>query len=287
MKYIKRASLVIGTCMFGVTSASATPGWNGYHWARTRNPLVLRINASLTGSWGPYVNAALSDWNSFPPSLTDVLDFNPATYVPVSVNTKKCNPIAGQVLVCNDAYGTRGWLGLAQVWLSGSHITQGTVKLNDSYFLTPQYNIPAWRQMIACQEIGHTFGLDHQDENFDNPNLGTCMDYTNNPARNDGSGTNLHPNQTDYATLDAIYQHLDTTNTAVLGAAATNFGIRVPGKAVPQAEEGIGDTMADWGRAVHFDSRGRPDKFIRQLANGRKAATHVFWAVGASGNEAR
>ncbi len=32
-----------------------------------------------------------------------------------------------------------------------------------------------------CQEIGHDFGLDHQDENFNNPNLGTCMDYTNDP----------------------------------------------------------------------------------------------------------
>jgi hypothetical protein len=39
-----------------------------------------------------------------------------------------------------------------------------------------------------CQEVGHTFGLDHQDENFNNTNLGTCMDYTNDPS------TNQHPN---------------------------------------------------------------------------------------------
>ena len=286
MKKIKRISLFVGTLMFGATSASANHSWNGYHWARTSNPLVLKINASLSGSRGSYVNAAMSDWNNFPGSLTDVLDFNPSTYSAVNANVKKCSAIAGQVLVCNAAYGPRGWLGIAQIWLSGSHITQGTVKLNDTYFAMAQYNTPGWRQMVTCQEIGHTFGLDHQDENFDNTNLGTCMDYTNDPNRNDGSGNNLHPNQHDYAELDTIYQHLDSTNTAILGAAATNFGIRMVGKPVPQ-EESVGDTMADWGRAVHFDRMGRPDKFVRVLSSGRKIATHVLWALEATGNEAR
>lgn len=38
------------------------------------------------------------------------------------------------------------------------------------------------RCLVTCQEVGHTFGLDHRDENFDNGNLGTCMDYTNDPG---------------------------------------------------------------------------------------------------------
>ena len=67
-----------------------------------------------------------------------------------------------------------------------------------------------------CQEVGHTLGLDHQDENFDNPNLGTCMDYTSDP------GTNQHPNQHDYDELEAIYAHLDTTTT--VGSAAPASG---------------------------------------------------------------
>lgn len=37
------------------------------------------------------------------------------------------------------------WLGVAQVWVSGAHITHGTVKGNDTYFLTVAYNTPAWR----------------------------------------------------------------------------------------------------------------------------------------------
>ena len=59
---------------------------------------------------------------------------------------------------------------------------------------------------MICQEIAHDFGLDHQDENFSNPNLGTCMDYTSDP---EGPPSNEHPNQHDYDQLESIYSHLD------------------------------------------------------------------------------
>ena len=114
--------------------------------------------------------------------------------------------------MCNGAYGNNGWLGIASIWATGDHITQGTVKLNDTYFDTAQYNTPAWRNLVMCQEVGHTFGLDHQDENFTNPNLGTCMDYTNSPA------SNQRPNAHDYQQLQTIYAHLDSTST--VGASA-------------------------------------------------------------------
>jgi hypothetical protein len=281
MKCIHRVGLAIGVAALGLAPAAANHSWNGYHWARTANPLVLRANGSLTGPWATHVNTALSDW-----AQSSVLDFSPATYVPVSVSPKRCAPIAGQVLVCNETYGQRGWLGIASIWLNGNHITQATTKLNDTYFNMPQYNTAGWRQFVACQEIGHDFGLDHQDEGFSNVNLGTCMDYTNDPARNDGKGDNLHPNKHDYDELVTIYTHLDTTNTATLSS-ATNFGIREVGKPVPQPDDGAGNTMAEWGRAVRFDRRGRPDMFVRQLPDGRKVVTHVLWALEAKATEAR
>jgi hypothetical protein len=49
-----------------------------------------------------------------------------------------------------------------------------------------------------CQEVGHTVGLDHQDTSLDNPNLGTCMDYTSNPL---GPPDNEHPKKHDYDEL--------------------------------------------------------------------------------------
>jgi hypothetical protein len=281
MKCIHRVALAVGVAALGLTPAAANHSWNGYHWARTANPLVLRANGSLTGLWPSHTNAALDDW-----AQSSVLDFNPAQYVPVSVSAKRCTPITGQILVCNESYGQRGWLGIATIWLNGKHITQATTKLNDTYFNMPRYNTAGWRQFVACQEIGHDFGLDHQDEDFYNANLGTCMDYTNDPSRNDGKGANLQPNQHDYDELATIYAHLDSTNTATLGS-ATNFGIRVVGKPVPQSDEGAGDTMADWGTAVRFDRLGRPDMFIRQLRDGRKMVSHVLWALEAKGTEAR
>lgn len=33
-------------------------------------------------------------------------------------------------------------------------------------------------------QVGHGFGLPHTDENFNNRDLGNCLDYTNNPENN-------------------------------------------------------------------------------------------------------
>ena len=55
--------------------------------------------------------------------------------------------------------------------------------------------------MVMRQEVGHVFGLAHQDEDFNNPNLGTCMDYTGDPE------SNQHPNQHDRDQLDTIYHN--------------------------------------------------------------------------------
>lgn len=250
------------------TAAIANHAWSTYHWAGNGSNLTLKVNKAVTSQWTAYVDEAISDWDQ-----SNELTLNPQN---ASVNARKCNPIAGQILACNAAYGNRGWLGIANIWLSNGHISQATTKLNDTYFTQAYYNKPEWRRMVACQEIGHDFGLTHVDENFDNANQGTCMDYTSNPL---GPPTNEHPNSHDYAQLTSIYNHDDgfTSSTA-----ATDFGIRAVGQRPPlppQAEAALGDTPADWGRAVHNDSRGRPDLFEKQLGPGRKVLTHVFWAL--------
>ena len=89
------------------------------------------------------------------------------TVVAGGTRPKNCRPTTGRVEVCNAAYGNTGWLGVAQIWITGgTHITQGTVKNNDYYFgnSTYQYNNTAEMQHVICQEVGHTFGLAHQDE---------------------------------------------------------------------------------------------------------------------------
>ena len=117
-----------------------------------------------------------------------------------------------------------------------------------------------------CQEIGHAFGLDHQDENFGNLNMGTCMDYTNDPARNDGAGNNMHPNAHDYEQLEAIYAHLD--------------GVTTVGQTLPKGNRADAnfDEPGEWGRAIRKSGDGRNSLFERDLGGGRKVFTFVIWA---------
>jgi hypothetical protein len=247
------------------TPASANHSWGTYHWARTSNPFTLKVGYNVSSAWDAVLDTTISDW-----TVSSVLDL---TKVGGSSNPKNCRATAGRVEVCNSRYGNNGWLGIAQIWIaSGStHITQGTVKLNDSYHNNAPYNTTAWRNLVSCQEVGHTLGLDHQDENFDNPNLNTCMDYTSNPA------TNQHPNAHDHEQLGIIYAHLDSTTTISATLAPA------PGRSGTAADEGP-NTPADFGQPTgRRDGLGRSDLFVKTLPDGRRMFTHVFWTLQSRG----
>ncbi len=235
------------------STAEANHSWGSYHWARTSSSFNLKIGDNVSSVWDSYLGTASADW-----SQSSVLN---TTVVPGSTNPKNCRAVAGQVEVCNSKYGNNGWLGIATIWASGNHITQGTVKMNDTYFASARYNTPAWRQFVMCQEIGHTFGLDHQDEAFDNANLGTCMDYTNDPT------TNQHPNTHDYEMLEAIYSHLDSSSTLSQTSTGQNANIPVDT-----------DNPNTWGKAIRTSEDGNPSLFVRDMRNGEKVFTFVIWA---------
>ena len=267
MKTMHRVALAAGAAFLALAPAAASNSWGGYHWAGDGTNLTLKVNTAITPQWNTSVGKAIVDWDK----STELTLNGP---IAVSVRTKQCNPIAGQMLVCNDHYGQRGWLGIATIWLdSNGHIAQGTTKLNDSYHDYAPYNSASWRSLVACQEIGHDFGLDHQDETFNNANLGTCMDYTNYP---DGPPANTSPNAHDYDELKTIYNHNDGYTTAT---ASTAFGNRqLAGRLLPSTD--IGNSAAEWGRPIHRDQLGRPDVFVKDFSGGQRALTHVFWAIG-------
>ena len=233
-------------------AAQANHSWGGYHWARTANPFTLNLGDNVSGPWDATLGITSTDW-----SKSTVLE---TTIVPVQAGKKNCRPTVGRVEVCNAAYGNNGWLGIAQIWISGKHITQGTTKVNDTYFNTAKYNTDAWRNLVMCQEVGHTFGLDHQDENFNNPNLGTCMDYTNDPS------TNQHPNQHDYDQLATIYSHLDSTTTVGTATQA------------PAAGQGNLNSRGAWGHKAKESRNGDLELWVRSLGNGNKLFTFVIRA---------
>jgi hypothetical protein len=233
--------------------ASAGHSWNNYHWGRTSNPFTVPLGDNVDATWDSYLLTTHADW-----SASVALD---TVYVTGGTSPKRCAPTSGRVEVCNAKYGRTGWLGVAQIWISGGHITQGTAKLNDTYFNMNAYNTPGWRNLVMCQEVGHTFGLGHTDEVHSNVNEGTCMDYTNDPDGGPGGASetdpsNEHPNAHDYEQLDLyIYAHTDDTNTTGTssGQTAGASGIEVP---VPNGPEQGGVsvfvTPVEGGEVVTF-----------------------------------
>jgi hypothetical protein len=264
---MSRARSVV-VCAFTIallvsTGSSADHSWGGYHWARTSNPFTLKAGDNVDAKWDAYLDEAIADWN--PSAELDLVK------VAGGGRPRNCRPTAGRIEVCNATYGNTGWLGIAQIWITGgTHITQAITKVNDTYFNTATYNTPAWRRLVMCQEIAHDFGLDHQDEGFGAPNLGSCMDYTNDP---DGGGaygpSNEHPNNHDFEQISAIYGHLDSTSTV---SAALPTG--TPSAMTDLEPDGPGQ----WGRLVKSSRNGRAQTYELDFGNGRKIVTHVFWA---------
>ena len=238
----------------------ANHSWNGYHWARQSNPFTVKLGNNVGSLWQTSLTNASADW-----SQSTVLD---TSIVTGGTRPRNCRPTSGRDEVCSASYGNTGWLGLAQIWLtSGNHIAQGIVKLNDTYFSPgSQYDTASWCALVTCQEIGHTFGLDHQDTNFNNANLGTCMDYTNDPS------TNQHPNAHDYAELDIIYSHLDGTTT---------IGQSVTGSAFPDIDT---SDPRNWGQLKKLSPDGRTAIYELDLGGGRKIVTFVIYALEANGH---
>lgn len=245
----------------------ADHSWGGYHWARTANPFTLKLGDNVSSAWDSYLATTSSDW-----SVSTVLD---TTIVAGGAGTsKRCRATSGRVEVCATTYGNNGWLGLASIWASGSHIVQGTAKMNDTYFKTAKYSDPAWRRFVMCQEIAHTFGLDHQDENFSNANKGTCMDYTSDPV---GPLSNEHPNQHDFDQLETIYDpafggHTDSTTTL----SQTSAQGRMP----PALTDIDFETPAQWGRLIRSTNGGRTELYELDFGGGHKLFTFVIWAEG-------
>jgi hypothetical protein len=222
--------------------ALADHAWSNYHWARTANPFTVKLGDNVTNTsasnWEAALARASSDW-----SASSVLD---APVVPGNTTGRQCKPTDGMAQVCNAKYGRNGWLGLAQIWISGVHIVKATTKVNDTYLESPSYDATA-KQHVMCQEVGHDFGLGHQDES--GADLNTCMDYAD-------ALDNPSPNAHDYEQLETIYNsHLDSSSTV------QSF----PENASPVAVERL--------------DRIKSSTITEDFGNGFRRVTFIHWAV--------
>ncbi len=258
MKKLTTIGLSLALVLALATPALASHSWGGFHWASKTSPFTLQMENDLTTTaWNNTLGLVSADWTT-----SSVLDTN---IVNLRVPTSNCSAILGKNVVCNKKYGFNGWLGRAQVWVySDGHIAQGTVKVNDSYFNTARYNTETKKRHVMCQEVGHTLGLDHQDES--GADFNTCMDYSS-------ALDNPSPNAHDFEQLIATYSHIiiDTFNsyftTSAKARGASAF-----------ARGSDFENASEWGKVIRKDSRGNDSLYERDLGNGNKVFTFVIWA---------
>jgi hypothetical protein len=261
------AGAVLAAGLLGAV-VSADHAWGNYHWARASNPVSLTVGQNFGAHWQQHFDVAVTDWNQ-----SRVLDL---TAVAGGTTPRQCKAQNGKIEVCSESYGNTGWLGIAQIWADGDHIVRAVAKMND-FYMGPNgfapYTAFEWRQLVMCQEVGHDFGLGHQDEDFDNQNLGTCMDYTSAPA------SNQHPDAHDFAELEEIYTHFDDGSDGGGG----NCNPRSPkcsgGQQPPPAFDMDLPGVAQWGRLVRTSPDGGQSLFVQDFGNGFRVYTHVTWTL--------
>ena len=269
-KFIIRITII---CVMFIMSVPVHAGhsWGNYHWARTTASFDLTIINSTTSEWDGYVSQAVEDWSGSS-KLEMVEDTNGSTN---KKQRRQCKGGSGKVRICNLAYGQNGWLGIAGISIdSNGHITTGYTKLNDSYFTQVFYDNDNWRQSVTCQELGHNVGLGHQDENFNNTSLLSCMDYQNPPYE--------YPNAHDYDQLATIYGHTDSYDSYAGSSLEDGGGGGTcnapPGKGCNKAGAQGNNGDIGWGSAL--GRRGNVETFIRIDPDGTMHLTHVTWAIG-------
>ena len=140
--------------------------------------------------------------------------------------------------------------------------------MNDTYFGTAYYNNPNEREHVMCQEVAHTFGLDHQST--DGSSLNTCMDYFSNTGANAGITLSTTPNAHDFDELNIIYRQLDSTTTVAAMTAPTASASEVT------------DDPNSWGQLRSQSGNGRSSTYGRFNSDGSETNTHVYWTQEAA-----
>lgn len=183
MKMLRSSAVLVAAfsaLMLAAAPAQANHVWGdsdgdgvGYHWASgNRSPgVVNKVSSSRTKFVVP---AAVDEWA--------------ALGTPIQPQNASTGPI--EVVAKN---GSARWYGLAQISVSGGHITKGKVTLNTLYYNS--LTASEWDHVL-CQELGHLFGLDHNRGSNT-----TCM--------NDTILTAPQPNAHDKEQLNTIYAHAD------------------------------------------------------------------------------
>lgn len=161
--------------------ASATASFASHRWGcwKYANYYIRWYNGGTGDYYNIYQEEAKSDSNSWD------------KYTDLTLAQVSSSGTTDHVNAYNGYYGINGWLGIAEILgSSGCTVKNGRARLNMSY-LESGYSRTN-KKHVACQEIGHLFGLHHNTSSSS-----TCM--------NDSILTAPQPNSHDQALINSIY----------------------------------------------------------------------------------
>lgn len=169
--------LFVVALTIGAGAAVGTNRWGCWKYA---NASINWFNGGSGSYFTYYDQEAKTDSNSWH-NYTDLV----LTNVGAAGSTDHVNAY-------NGFYGANGWLGLASILnYSGCTVFRGQAQLNQSYLDNGSYTATN-KKHVACQEVGHLFGLQHNRGSST-----TCM--------NDTILTAPQPNSHDQSMINSIY----------------------------------------------------------------------------------
>ncbi len=157
--------------------AWATHRWGCWKYA---NYSISWYNGGTGDYWYIYNEEARTDSNSW------------HNYTDISLNPVSAAGSTDHANAYNGYYGATGWLGLAEIrGYSGCTVYNGRARLNQTYLDNGSYTRTN-KKHVACQEVGHLFGLGHNTGSTT-----TCM--------NDTILSAPQPNSHDQSLINSIY----------------------------------------------------------------------------------
>jgi hypothetical protein len=256
-----RSNLVLCSAFtLSLLSANLYAGntWGTYHWARTANPMTIKVIDSLTPEWDTAYKTTLQEW-----SWSPLLDLTQVGADDSLTTRQNCPSVSGQIRVCNYAYGVNGWLGLASIGVDANgHIDRARARMNDSY--ASYWGILGEMNHVMCQEVGHLFGLDHTS--VDGSSQASCMDYSTDVS-------SQWPNGADFDTLVQIYGgHVDSYNSYSTATSTAPAPTPTPTACTPKGKSSKCSTAAsasmDAEMGVKISGNSKKEMWVARRSDG-------------------